>query len=111
MGVVSRKWVWVEFMGVDSGCGCKEVYRIPHIIYPYYSYIYLLFFAAASLFLFNFKMIFFLVPVLFGNLFNTFFAQYKHTPATTGVPRKPYEELHIMFYTRISTHKRTFHIL
>ena len=26
MGVVSRKWVWVESMGMDSGCGCKEVY-------------------------------------------------------------------------------------
>ena len=27
MGVVSRKWVWVESMGVASGCGCNEVYR------------------------------------------------------------------------------------
>ena len=26
MGVVSRMWVWVESMGVASGCGCKEVY-------------------------------------------------------------------------------------
>ena len=25
MGVVSRKWMWVESMGVASGCGCKEV--------------------------------------------------------------------------------------
>ena len=37
MGVVSRRWVWVESMGVTSGCGCKEVYRFPHIIYPYSS--------------------------------------------------------------------------
>ena len=29
MGVVSRKWIWVEFMGVASGCGCKEVYIFP----------------------------------------------------------------------------------
>ena len=29
MGVVSR-WVWVESMGVVSGCGCKEVYIFPH---------------------------------------------------------------------------------
>ena len=35
MGVVSRRWVCVESMGVASGCGCKEVYRFPHIIYPY----------------------------------------------------------------------------
>ena len=27
------------------------------------------------------------------------------------VPWKPYEGLHIMFYTRRSTHKRTLHIL
>ena len=31
MGVVSRRWVWVESMGVASGCGCKEVYKFPHI--------------------------------------------------------------------------------
>ena len=34
MGVVSRRWVWVESMGVASGCGCKEVYRFPRITYP-----------------------------------------------------------------------------
>ena len=33
MGVVSRRWVWVEYMGVASGCGCKEVYRFPHVTY------------------------------------------------------------------------------
>ena len=31
-------------MGVASGCGCKEVYRFPHITYPYSSCIYLFFF-------------------------------------------------------------------
>ena len=24
-------------MGVASGCGCKEVYKFPHITYPYSS--------------------------------------------------------------------------
>ena len=24
----------MEYMVVSSGCGCKEVYRFPHIIYP-----------------------------------------------------------------------------
>ena len=33
-GCVSRRWVLVESMGVASGCGCKEVYRFPHITYP-----------------------------------------------------------------------------
>ena len=28
---------WVKSMGVASGCGCKEVYRFPHITYPYSS--------------------------------------------------------------------------
>ena len=37
MGVVSRRWVvggnlwvWLECIGVVSGCCCKEVYRYPH---------------------------------------------------------------------------------
>ena len=33
MGVVSRRRVWVESIGVGSGCGCKKVYRFPHITY------------------------------------------------------------------------------
>ena len=33
-----------------------------------------------------------------------------HT-GTTGVPRQPYEGLHIMFYTRRSIHKQTLHTL
>ena len=37
MGVVIRRWVWVEYMGVASGCGCKKVYRFPHTTYPYSS--------------------------------------------------------------------------
>ena len=29
-------WVWLECIGVVSGCCCKEVYRFPHnITYPY----------------------------------------------------------------------------
>ena len=47
VGVVSRRWMWVESMGVTSMCGCKEVYRFPHITYPYSFYLF--FFAAASL--------------------------------------------------------------
>ena len=31
MGVVSRRWVWVESMGVASGCGCMEVYIFLHM--------------------------------------------------------------------------------
>ena len=26
-------WVWLECIGVVSGCCCKEVYRFPHINY------------------------------------------------------------------------------
>ena len=26
MGVVIRRWVWLECIGVVSGCCCKEVY-------------------------------------------------------------------------------------
>ena len=35
MGVVSRRWVWLECIGVVSGCCCKKVYRFPQITYPY----------------------------------------------------------------------------
>ena len=31
MGVVSRRWVWLVGDGGIYGCGCKEVYRFPHI--------------------------------------------------------------------------------
>ena len=34
IAVVSRRWVWLECIGVLSGCCCKEVYRFPHITYP-----------------------------------------------------------------------------
>ena len=27
----------MECMGVVNGCGCKDVYRFPHITYPYSS--------------------------------------------------------------------------
>ena len=43
MNVVSRRWMWVGSMGVASGCGCKEVYRFPHITYPYTPLVYVLF--------------------------------------------------------------------
>ena len=30
-------WVWLVGVGGIYGCGCKEVYRFPHITYPYSS--------------------------------------------------------------------------
>ena len=51
MGVVIRRWVWLESIGVFSGC-------FPHITYISLLHLYLFFFAAASLLLFSFvKMI------------------------------------------------------
>ena len=50
MGVVSRRWMWVESMGVASGCGCKEVYRFPHILLLLYLFV----FAVVSLLLVHF---------------------------------------------------------
>ena len=61
--VVSRKWVWVESMGVASGCGCKEVYRFPHITYPYSSCT-ISFLQWHPYFLFIFKMFFVLVIII-----------------------------------------------
>ena len=42
--------MWLECIGVVSGCCCKEVYRFPHITYPYSTCV-SSFFAAASLLL------------------------------------------------------------
>ena len=56
-------------MGVASGCGCKEAYRFPHIIYPYSSYI-CSFLQQHPYFLFILKMFFVLVLVLFKLNFN-----------------------------------------
>ena len=91
---------------MSSGCGCKEVYRFPHITY-YLSLLllYLLFFAAASLLLFIFTFLFQYICVIYLIIFS------RSVNTTTGVPRQPYEGLHIMFYTRRNTHKRTLHIL
>ena len=50
MGVVIRRWVWLETIGVVSGC-------FPHITYISLLHLYLLFFAAASLLLFSFCFI------------------------------------------------------
>ena len=60
---------------MSSGCGCKEVYRFPHIT-PLVS---ALFCSSIPTFFFNFLMFFVLIPVHFCNLFNNFFAQYKQT--------------------------------
>ena len=60
MGVVSRRRMWVEFMGVSSGCGCKEVYRFSHITYPYSSCI-CSFLQQHPYFMFIFLMFFVLV--------------------------------------------------
>ena len=74
MGVVSRRWMWVESMGVSSGCGCKERYRFPH---PYLLLFYLLFFSAASTFYtflkcFSFLCYFFVIyVVIFSRSINT----------------------------------------
>ena len=63
---------------MSSGCGCKEVYRFPHITYPYSSCI-SSFLQQHPYFFFILKMFFVLVPVHFCNLFNDFFTQYKQT--------------------------------
>ena len=61
MGVVSRRWMWMESMGVASGCGSNEEYIFPHFTYLYSALF------AASLIFFILKMFFVLVPVLFYN--------------------------------------------
>ena len=57
VGVVRRRWEWVESMGVATGCGCKEVYRFPHTTY-HLLLLYLFFFTASLLLVHFFKMFF-----------------------------------------------------
>ena len=50
MGVVIRRWVWLECIAVISGCFCKE-----HLILLISTPLVLALFAAASLFVCSFK--------------------------------------------------------
>ena len=59
----------MESMGVVSGCGCKDVYRFPHITYPYSScicsflqqHLYFLFIFKTFFVLYNTSLIVFIV--------------------------------------------------
>ena len=53
-------WVWLECIGVVSGCCCKEVYRYPLIIitFPYSTCISSFFGSSIPTSLFVFKMFF-----------------------------------------------------
>ena len=55
-------WVWLECIGVVSGCCCKEVYRYPQVIiiitFPYSTCISSFFGSSISTSLFIFKMFF-----------------------------------------------------
>ena len=80
-------------MGVATGCGCKEVYRFPHTTYPYSSCI-CSFLQQHPYFLFIFLNVFRSCSSAFLNYIlgiKLFFTQYKHIPASTGIPRHPYE--------------------
>ena len=83
-------------MGVATGCGCKEVYRFPHTTYPYSSCI-CSFLQQHPYFLFIFNVFRSCSSTFFNYILgiiilNNFFTQYyKHIPATTGIPRHPYE--------------------
>ena len=71
MGVVCRRQVWVESVGVASWCCCNEAYTFLHIIYPFFSCIYLVFLAASSLLFVDFVKsfsFFFVIFVLFSNI-------------------------------------------
>ena len=79
MGVVSRRWVWVESMGVASGCSCKEVYiyRFPHITYPYSSSI-PTFCSLKKMFSFLFQYFFVIYVKKNSRSINTHTSDYRH---------------------------------
>ena len=63
---------------MSSGCGCKEVYRFPHITYPYSSCI-CSFYNSILHFFKCFSFLFQCVFLIKFYVLNNFFAQYKHT--------------------------------
>ena len=85
MGVVSRRWVWLA----GGGCGWNLwVWLVGVVVRRYRDFLIILipthlvsaiFCNSTLLFVHLKKKIFVLVPVLFCNLCNNFFAQYKHT--------------------------------
>ena len=81
MGVVIRRWVWLESIGVVSGC-------FPHITYISLLHLYLLFFAAASLLLFSF--------CYYKELLPCFFAW--SSVSAAFLARSPYFSLLLSFY-------------
>ena len=96
------QWVWSMAVSIGGGFTGKPHHDVSLFLLS------VSFFAASIIptsFFFFVKKIFHSCSGTFCNLCNTFFAQYKHIWATTGVPRQPYEGLHIiMFYTRRSKH-------
>ena len=70
-------------MGVATGCGCKEVYRFPHIYYLSLLLLYLFFLQQHPYFLFillnYFSFLFQYFFVITFYVLNNFFTQYKHT--------------------------------
>ena len=63
MGVVSRRWMWVESMGVASGCDCKELYRFLILLIPT-PLVSVLFYSSIPTFCSFLKMFFVLVIIL-----------------------------------------------
>ena len=113
-------WVWLA----GGGCGWSLwVWLVGVVVTRYIDFLILLiptplvsvlFLQQHPYFLIILNMFFILFPENFCNLCKKYFAQYKHTYGrlvTMGLPRKLYEEMHIMFFTRRSRHKHTLHIL
>ena len=49
MAIVWNLWVWLQCIGVVSGCCCKEIYRYPYNNYQFsLLHLHLLFFSAAA---------------------------------------------------------------
>ena len=89
-------------MGGIYGCDCEELYRFPHITYPYSLLLYLLFFAAASLLFVQLKKIFFvLLYLLFFAAASLLFVQLKKSFFVLCSNCNPLEQLDVCKSTRL----------
>ena len=91
---------------MSSGCGCKEVYRFPHITYPYSSCIFSFcssihtFSSSFQCFLFLLQYIFVIYLVIFSRSINKHTGDYGHpTVALRRVAHNVLYAKHTQTYT------------
>ena len=84
---------------MPSGCGCKEIFRFPHITCPYSAAASLLFVHFFKCFSFLFQYIFVIYLIIFSHSINKHTGDYGHcTEAVCRAAHVLYAKKHIQTY-------------